>query len=347
MRRAVRRESARPGRAVVIGFMCASLAAMRKPGKTVGLPRRPFVNRISAVLETRLKTRQAPPACLPSRPPRCPPRPPTRRPAGPPHARAAGSRAPCPRPAPPAVAAWSPRPAMPRAAPCSRCGGAAGGRVFRHAAREHAGLDVGRPLPRVRRRVGRIGIDGTRVVQRQQRRIAGRIRRRAAQRNAAGQLDHQEGQADRHDLRRVLGRLDVPGARRKARATASTGARARRDSGCGACNSAPFTSALRAAARSAPVRPPLRTRTRPARTSRCRQLARQHHRRADIGMPGERHFPIGREDPHFGRVRRIARRQHEAGLGEMNSRAMRCICAVSGLARRARRPADCRHRRGG
>ena len=186
----------------------------------------------------------------------------------------------------PAVAAWSRRPQCraqhvpaPVALPI---------RVFRHAAREHT-LDIGRPLP-VSAAVSVVGIDGTRVVQRRQRRIAGGIRRRAAQRNAAGQLDHQEGQADRHDFGACSAVSMSPGARRKARATAST--EGAPDSGCGACNSAPFTSAPSRRSAIAPTRPPLRTRTRPARdvpTPPARAPAPPpcRHWDAPIGVAGE------------------------------------------------------------
>ena len=45
--------------------------------------------------------------------------------------------------------------------------------------------------------------------------------------------------------------------------------------------------------------------------------AGQHEGRADVGMAGERHLGLGREDPDLGGMRRVLRRQHEGRLGEV------------------------------
>ena len=45
--------------------------------------------------------------------------------------------------------------------------------------------------------------------------------------------------------------------------------------------------------------------------------ARQHEGGADIGMAGERHLGLGREDADLGRGRGIPGRQHEGRLGEV------------------------------
>ena len=44
---------------------------------------------------------------------------------------------------------------------------------------------------------------------------------------------------------------------------------------------------------------------------------RQHEGGADIGMAGERHLGLGREDADFGRVGGVLGRQHEGRLGEV------------------------------
>ena len=46
-------------------------------------------------------------------------------------------------------------------------------------------------------------------------------------------------------------------------------------------------------------------------------MPRQHEGRADIGMAGERHLGLGREDADLGGVGRVLRRQHEGRLGEV------------------------------
>ncbi|KAG1226570.1 hypothetical protein G6F68_019719 [Rhizopus microsporus] len=60
-----------------------------------------------------------------------------------------------------------------------RC--AARGGIFRHASGEHPSLDVRRRVHGVPPGIGRVHIAGLRAIQRQQGRIAIRIRRRAAQ----------------------------------------------------------------------------------------------------------------------------------------------------------------------
>jgi hypothetical protein len=70
--------------------------------------------------------------------------------------------------------------------------------------------------------------------------------------------------------------------------------------------------------------------------------ARQHEGGADIGMAGEGHLGLGREDADLGGVRGSFGGSTKVVSAELNSAAMACICSVAGPRRRARRPADCR-----
>ncbi|MNI28637.1 hypothetical protein D3C73_824250 [compost metagenome] len=207
-------------------------------------------------------------------------------------------------------------------APAQRCAqrrngrrGAARGRVFRHAAGEHPRLDIGRGVDRVAAGVSGVNVDRLRPIQRQQRRVAVRIRRRTAQGVAAGQLRHQEYQPHRHHLRRMLGHLDVgrlqlqrarqirggdlAGARQRLRrlqlhAFHALGARPQGDA-----------HQARSLFKNKGIR---------RRAPRRDHFARQHHRRTHIRMSRERHLAIRREYPYPGRIGAVFRRQHEAGF---------------------------------
>ena len=58
-------------------------------------------------------------------------------------------------------------------------------------------------------------------------------------------------------------------------------------------------------------------RLRADRPAVTRAFPRQREGGADIGMAGERHLRPRREDAHLRGVRRVLRRQHEGGLGEI------------------------------